>query len=1056
MKKSRLNWFYASLLLLSVNAGYAQNKTLTGVVSEGGLPLPGVSVTIKGTSEGGQTDLNGKYSLNVKPGDVLVFSFIGMQDVTYKVGTGTLHNVSLAAEDNQLDEVVVVAYGTQSKSSIAGSVSTIGSKELGNVVASNVTQGLVGKVGGVQIYNSSGAPGQAPTIRFRGIGSISASADPLIVLDGVPYNGTMNSISADDVESMSFLKDASAAALYGNRGANGVIIITTKRGKVGGVQLSVNSKFGVTDKKYVEYDRLTSPGTYYEGYHRALRANYVRTGKNWDEAGVLASQNLIGVKGDTNTLGLGLGYNIYNVGNTELVDSNGHLNPKASLMYHEKYDDFIYRTGYVSQNNFNVSGGNENTKYFLSAGYESNDGIVETQSFYKTMTRLNVDSKINKTFKAGGSLSYGNINQKNPMGGAYARGGNSSFVNPFFWTNSIAPIYPVRAYDKAGKLMYNSTGEVLYDDGSGKIAPYTRPFGATSNPYAEGINNHRKEVVHQLFGTGYIDVNLYEGLSFKYVVSGDLYNSVLSTTMNPVYGSGVAPNGRVDQKSRTVFSVTQQQLLNYNKWFGQHSVDILLGHETMERNDDELFVHRTNLLFPDSPYIDHAAVISEGNGGNKEYKIEGYFSRINYGYNHKYFVNASIRRDASSYFHPDNKWGTFFGLGGAWVISKENFLTDVSWLDNLKFKTSYGEQGNDDLLTMNPYQDKWEIKPSYDPKAPVSITRVYKGNRDITWEVNKNFNIGFEGSVFNGRLTVDAEYFERNVSNMLYNVPMPMVNGYELLPINAGDMTNKGFEVSLSGDVIRKNDLKVSLNVNATHYKNKITKTPEGLDLIIDPNQSQFIREEGGSVYDYYLKEYVGVNKENGNAQFIKIGEKTGERIIVEDWKDATTQRIDKSALPKLYGGFGLNVEYKGIDFNASFAYQLGGYGMDSKYYGYFAVSPGENLHKDYSKTWTPDNVNANMPMMYVDDSQSAYSRSTMHLIKSDYLSLQNVTLGYTFNKEAIKFLGLKSLRLYGLVDNPAIWTKRKGYDPRLNLSGVNGSGYSLYSTYMFGVNLTL
>lgn len=1058
--RSKIKWMYTCMMILLVQVGFAQEKTLSGVVTEDGMPLPGVTVVIQGTQLGTQTDLDGKYTVKAKPGDVLVYSFIGMSDVTYVVGNAVSHNVKMEAVDNMLTEVVVTAYGTQTRASIAGSVGTVKPKDIQNIVTSDVTQGLTGKVSGVQIYNTSGAPGQAPVIRFRGIGSISASSEPLIVLDGVPFNGTMNSINNADIESISFLKDASAAALYGNRGANGVIIVTTKKGKAGKLRVTVNSSFGIADKNYREYNRLKSPGSYYEGYHRALRGNYYNPNPdnpddivNWQDAGIYASQNLIGVNGDIDDAGSGLGYNIYNVGNTEVVGPDGRLNPNAKLKYHERYDDFVFRTGFVNQNNVNISGGNENTTYYLSLGHDTNEGIVDTQTYEKTMARLNLDSKVNKTFKVGGNLSYANINQKNPMGGGFEEGGSTAYVDPFFWTNTIAPIYPVRAYDEKGQLMKDKLGNVLYDDGSGTIAPASRPFGSLSNPYAEGINNYRKTIIHQLFGTGYLDVNLYDGLTFKYVLSAEYQSSLLRETQNALYGSGVGPKGRAFQEDKSITAITHQQLLNYNKWFGQHSIDLLLGHESMERDNDNLYVHRTNMLFPDSPYIDHAAAIAEATGGRSTYHIEGYFAKLNYGYDNKYFLNASVRRDASSYFHPDNRWGTFFGIGGAWVMSQENFMKDISWLDDLKIKASYGEQGNDNLKRMNPYQDSSQIVPSFDGDAIATVTEIYQGNKDISWEVNKNFNAGFEASVLGGRLTLDVEYFERNVDNMLFFVPQSIITGVETKPYNAGNMTNKGFEISLTGDIVRSEDLRVSLNMNATHFKNKITKLPEDQKRIV---VSQFIREEGGSVYDYYMKEYVGVNKENGNAQFVRIDPQTGEKSIVEDWNKATNQRIDKSSLPKLYGGFGLDVEYKGFDFNASFAYQLGGYGMDAKYYSYFAIRPGQNMHEDYTKTWTPENVNANMPMLYVQDPNGAYSRSTMHLIKSDYLSLQNITLGYTFDDKVNKLLGIEKLRLYALVDNPMIWSKRKGYDPRLNVSGLNGTGYSLYSTYMFGVNLTL
>lgn len=1050
--KSKYNWILGLLLVVFTQVAFAQSKKLTGFVGENGLPLPGVSVMVQGTNLGVQTDLDGNYSVQVNTGDVLVYSFIGMKTVTYTVGTADVHNLEMFAESNQLEDIVVTAYGVQSKGSIAGSIATLSGAEVKDVISSNVTQGMVGKVAGVQIFNSSGAPGQDPVIRFRGIGSISANNEPLIVLDGVPYNGSMNSINNNDIESVSFLKDASAAALYGNRGANGVIIITTKKGTPGAVKVTVESRVGLADKNYKEYDRMTSPEKYYSAYHGALRNTYVREGASWADAGQIAANNLIYVNGNPAERGYGLGYNNYNVGNTELVDANGVFNPNAKALYNENWDDFIYRNGFINQNNISLTGGSDDTKYYFSVGYDSNDGIVDTQSFEKTMTRLSLDSKINETFKVGGTLSYSNINQKDPMGGGYATGNNTAFVNPFFWTNTIAPIYPVYAYDSEGKLMHDTNGTALYDDGTGAITGNARPFGSGSSPVAEGKNNYRKNSVNQVFGTGYLDIKLYEGLTFKYVLSGDFYNSMLRTTMNPVYGSGTGVNGRVSQTDRSILAVTNQQLLQYNKWFGMHSLDVLLGHETMDKQDDNLYVQRTNMLFPDSPYIDHAAVISEATGGNSTYKLEGYFARVNYGYDNKYFVNASIRRDASSYFSPENKWGTFYGVGAAWIMSQENFMNDIAWLDNLKIKASYGEQGNDNLNTMNPYMDKWQIIPSFDPDAPISVTQVYKGNKDITWETNKNFNVGFEGSVLNGRITIDAEYFQRDVNDMLFYVPVSILTGVATVPYNAGDMSNKGFEVTLTGDVVRTTDFNLSLNLNATHYKNKITRLPAEQQRIIS---GQFIREEGGSIYDYYMKEYVGVNKENGNGQFIKV-EEDGTRTIVEDWNDATDQRIGKNSIPKLYGGFGLNATYKNFDLNATFAYQVGGYGMDSKYYGYFGLRPGYNLHNDYGNAWTPDNINGSMPSIYVEDEFSAYGRSTMYLIKSDYLSLQNVTLGYTFKDQFLNKIGVDRLRIYAMVDNPFIISKRKGYDPRLNISGLNGSGYSLYSSYMFGVSISI
>ncbi|MEK6492981.1 TonB-dependent receptor [Myroides odoratimimus] len=1044
---SKLRWTLALAAGLAVQTSFAQEKTLSGVVSEGGLPLPGVSVVIKGTNEGTQTDLDGNYSLKVKPGDVLVYSFIGMNDKEYKVSTASKYDVVMAAEEEMLDEVVVTAYGTQSKTSIAGSVAVVDSKQVRDVATADVTQGLVGKVAGVQISNNSGAPGDGATIRFRGVGSISASSEPLIVLDGVPFNGSLTSINNADIESISFLKDASAAALYGNRGANGVIIVTTKKGQSGQTKVSIDTKVGIASANFQDYDKMTNPAKYYESYYGALRNSYMnpkdsKLTMNFADASNAASNDLIG----------SLGYNIYNVPNNQLIDpTTGRINPNAQLMYHELYDDYLFRDGLFTQNNISVSGGTDNTTFLLSLGHDRNEGIVATNNYEKTTGRLNVNTRINETFKLGASVNYAHIENKNPLGGDYIRGNNTAFANPFFWSSKIAPIYPVHAYDANGNIMRDVDGGAIYDDGSGKFAPNIRPFGANSNPYAQGLNDYRKTVSDQLFASTYLDVKLAAGLSFKYVISADYQNDVLRYTMNPTYGSGVGVKGRVNQQDNKMFAVTNQQLLNYNKWFGQHSVDILLGHETMHRTKDNLYVQRTNMMFPDSPFINHGGVIKAADGGQDKYVLEGYFAKLNYGYNNKYFVNASIRRDASSYFHPDNKWGTFFGVGAAYAISSEDFMKDITWIDNLKLKASYGEQGNDNLMRVNPYQDQWALFPSGDGDAPSSVELINKGNKDITWEKNKNFNVGFEGSFFNGIFSIDAEFFERKVDDMLFFVPQSSTTGVLTQPYNAGNMKNTGFEVGVNVAIIRTEDFKLNFNANATHYKNKITSLPDGQKDIVS---GQFIRREGGSIYNYYLKEYVGVNQENGNAQFIAIDDETGERTITENWNEATYQDLNKSALPSVYGGFGLNAEYKGFDLGANFAYQLGGYGYDTKYTGFFGVKPGYNLHNDFSKTWDPVTKQGSLPRVDVSDWKNAYSGSTLALIKSDYLSLQNVTLGYTFTKEVTSKLGVDRLRIYGVVDNVALWSKRQGYDPRVNLTGLSGTGYPLYRTFAFGVNL--
>jgi TonB-linked SusC/RagA family outer membrane protein len=1043
------------MMVLLVQVGFAQEKTLSGVVTEDGMPLPGVTVVIQGTQLGTQTDLDGKYTVKAKPGDVLVYSFIGMRDVTYTIGNAVSHNVSMVAVDNLLTEVVVTAYGTQSKGSVAGSIAEVKADEIANISSQNVVQGMVGKVSGVQIINSNGMPGEAPVVRFRGIGSISASSAPLYVVDGIPYAGDISAISNNDIESVSFLKDASAAALYGNRGANGVIIITTKKGKKGETKITIDSKVGFSSRAVPEYNVITNPGQFYEGWYGVMRNTFIGTnGKDpisAEQAAELASKELITNKS------YGLGYNVYNVANDQLIDpKSGKLNPNGQLMYHEDWDDYLYKTGMFTQTHMNISGGSDKTNYLFSLGYEDNEGYVVGNNFQRITSKINIESQIKDFLKVGANLNYSHLNSKY----TYGWDGGTAFSNPFYWSRVIAPIYPVHVYDQKGNLVLDKDGSPVYDDGTGTDnGGVLRPYGNNANPVATNLYDYRRALYDNVFGTAFAEVELIEGLKFKYTITGDLRNGLTRTMANPILGDGAPENGRVTKQTNRTMAITNQQLLTYNKWFGNHSIDLLLGHESFHKEYDNLYVYRTNMLFPDSPYLNHSSVIKNAQGGNNVYSVEGYFSRLIYGYNNKYFLNASIRRDASSKFAPENKWGTFYGVGAAWVISQENFMKDISWIDMLKIKASYGEQGNDNLLDpfgyelINPYQDKWEIDATLED-SPISFKRTFAGNRDITWETNINSNIGFEGTFFNGRLNVDAEYFQRKVIDMLFFKEVSAIDGTSILPHNLGDMKNTGFEVSISGDVIKTDSFRFTLLGNLTHYKNKILKLPTNGLPGNRMDTSTLRRVEGKDMYNLYLKEFVGVNAENGNAQFVKIDSETGVRSIVEDWNEATQQEIGKSMLPKVYGGFGFELAYKGFDLGANFAYQFGGYGFDDTYYSMFSPTKGQNLHKDFFDTWTPENTSASMPRVDLDNILRPYNRSTMTLTKTDYVSLQAINLGYTFTEQATKFMGLDRLRIYANIDNVALWSKRKGYDPRMSLIGSTDYKYSLLRTVSFGVNL--
>src|SRR5690606_16904238 len=405
----------------------------------------------------------------------------------------------------------------------------------------------------------------------------------------------------------------------------------------------------------------------------------------------------------------------------------------------------------------------------------------------KITARLQMDTKVGERFTLGGTLSYGYTKQD------YLDGytGGTTYSSPFFWVRAVAPIYPVRGYDFNGDPIFNQLGQHIFDDGTGADGQSPiRPFGSLQHPYATAVNDFKREAADNFFGTGFADFKIAEGLVFTYTVSAQLNSYFNWSNDTQLYGDAVNAGGRVTNSSSRALSFTQQQLLKYNKSFGKHTLDVLLGHETLDRRTDNVSASRSKMLF-DSPYVDHAGLNQSNGGGGSTYVLEAFLSRVNYDYDDKYYVSASARRDGSSRFHPDNRWGNFYGLGLAWRVSQESFLQDVSWLNELKLKASIGQQGNDNIGYEIPYLTPYTIVYTTDSEADVAFNPAgYLGNRDIKWETTTNFNAGFNTSLFNNRLNIEAEYFERRITDMLFNRPLPPSSGFNVTPENIGDMQN--------------------------------------------------------------------------------------------------------------------------------------------------------------------------------------------------------------------------------------------------------------------------
>ena len=974
----------------------------------------------------------------VSSAKTLVVSYIGMQ--TQEVEIQSSVRVVMRSNAEVLDEVMVVAYGTAKKSSFTGSASVVSGEKISKMQTSNVSKSLEGAMAGVQISQSSGQPGASANIYVRGIGSVSAGREALIVVDGVPYEGNLNQIAPNDIESMTVLKDAAANSLYGARGANGVVMITTKKGKSGKTKVTFENRTGVNMRGVPSYDVLSNPAEYYELYWEAMRNNaYFSQGKSYAEAGIYASQNLVSELG---------GYNNYNVANSELVNPvTGRLNPNAKLLYHDDWLDEAFRPALRQENTISLSGGTEKTTYYASLGYLYDNSYTVNSDMNRINARVKVDQEVNSWFKAGFNLAYSNVKTNSP------NVGSSTYSSIFYFGQSVAPIYPVYMYDSEGNRMYDSQGNVRYDYGTemGK-----RPIGANAHPIDQQLHNIYKGSADVINAKAYAEFSFLKDFKLTVNASIDNFNSRSVSFQTPIGGDAQNVNGRGTTEMSRYFVINANQLLNWSHTYNQvHNVEVLLGHETKQDRSESLWAQKENFLVPDNPELDNAAKLSDASSSAAEYALEGYFGQIKYNYDEKYYISGSYRRDASSRFHPDNRWGSFWSTGVSWRINKEAFMENLTWIDDLKIKASFGTQGNDNIGNNQPYKDQYRVVSN---DGAIGIQYIFRGNKDITWEKSNNFNAGVEFRFWN-KFSGNIEYFNKETWDLLYYKPLPPSQGvpsgiYE----NTMRMRNQGVELELSYDVFARNNFKWNITLNATHYTNEL------LELPADRPQDgwatgNYFRKVGAPLYNYYDYKYAGVDPENGDALYWAdekdadgnvIGQKT-----VNSTSLATRYELGKSPIPDLYGGFSTSIETYGFDMNASFAYQIGGWVYDSLYSGFMSAgSAGQNWHKDILNRWTPENRYTDVPRLQTNSLDQGCS-GDRSLTKASYLSLRNLTIGYTFPKRWMEKANIEKLRVYVVGDNLFLLSARRGFDPRQDImEGTTNYNYSAIRTVSFGINL--
>ena len=1052
-------------------AGSVMAQTnVSGTVTSGddGEPVVGAAVKVEGTNTGTVTDVNGHFQLNAPAGAKLVVTYLGMKSQTVKAG-GNM-KVVLQNDNKTLDEVMVVAYGTQKKSTFTGSAAVVNSKDIAKVEVTNAVDALKGKAAGIQINTASGMPGSTPTIRIRGINSINAGSDPLIVVDGSPYDGSLNNINPADVESLTVLKDAASTALYGARGGNGVVLITTKSGRRGqATNITLDAKWGSNSRGVPYYNVIDSPAKYYEMWYQGLY-NYGtnKLGYSADEAWKFANANMVDPSAENS---YSLHYNVYTVPDGQMmIGKNGKLNPYATLgrymtrngasyyLTPDNWDDALYSNALRQEYTVTANGSTDRSTFYISGNYLDNEGIT-TASDYKRFTgRMKADYQLKPWLKIGGNGNYVHYNQ-NYLG----NDGSSASSGNVFAMTYMAPIYPLYIRDGKGNIIYDTNSRLnMYDYGDQtQEVGYglTRPYMTQTNPLSSNqLDTHNTEG-NSFNGVGTIEVRLPYGFKITSINSVYLNEYRTTETTNPFFGQYKSSNGQVAKETWRTWAYNYQQLLDWTHSYGKHNIAATFGHEYYRTRGYELYGSKSNQYSVFNKELSGAVVKGSANSYTTDYNDERYLGRVNYDYDGIYFLSGSWTREASSNFAPKNRWGSFWALGLGWMINKEKWF-NASWVDELKLKASYGENGNDQIGSYR-YITTYSITNSNDK---VSLVPRSLGNEDITWEKNAKFNVGADFSLFNRRLYGSIEYYANKTRDMLMWFPLPASFGYTGYYSNVGNVLNDGVEIDLHGDIIRTKDLTWTMNANMTTNHNEITKLPaerrtQHLDYENQDGYSSgsYFYAQGSSIYSYYTKKYAGVDPNTGESLWYKttykkdengniLKDANGHNVVdgletTSNYSSADTYNIG-DVMPDVYGGFGTSVNWKGIDFSIDFTYQLGGKVYDGTYAGLMSGNDaGFGMHTDLLNAWSKDNTTSNIPRIQYGDSYTA-AGSDRFLTSASYLSLQNITLGYTLPTQWVRHLGIGSIRIYGVADNIWVWSKRQGLDPRQSISGGASSAY--------------
>ena len=1090
----------ALLAMLSVGL-YADMKVSGVVVYENGEPVIGASVQAQGTTQGTISDYDGKFEMEVPESvKTLVISYVGMK--TVEVNAGENLRIVMSDDTKLIQEVVVTGYGTVAKGAYAGSAQAVKAEDIEKKNPSDVTKALAGEVAGVQVVNSSGQPGTVSSIRIRGIGSISASSAPLYVVDGIALDAaSISSIDPGDIASTTILKDATATSLYGSRGANGVVLITTKKGSSNGdeAKIEVDVKGGANMRLLPMYDVIDSPEDYIVTCWQSLynQSHHVN-GSGVAAAEKYANTNLYGSNGIPTI------YNLWDKAGNLLVvpETNGRVDPHfnynsahrlAQFQNMDSWYNALFRNGAKFEATAKISGGNEKLNYYTSFGYLKDEGYYAKSDFQRFNTRANVNYQAKKWLKGGLNIQYSYAEMNDPVQSSAANDG-------FAFVNQIPAIYPVYVYDPiTGQVrMDPATGRKMYDYGDNGNENISEEGG---RPYAFGINpagslewDKSRSRMHQTVANAFLEFKLYEGLKFTVNAGVQYLNQRHNGLPNKYYGDA-AGIGRVSNTQYNHLAFTSNQLLEYTKTFGEHMVRVMAGHEITYYTYNMQYGFKKNIVEDDANELSNAVSMDAVEGYARTSTLESALATATYEYDNRYLITANYRADGSSKFAKGHRWGHFGSVGAAWNFTNEHFFEGTEaadWLKNGKLRLSWGVLGNQEIGDML-FSDKYNVENVDGNKGYVW---GYKGNPELTWERTSTIDLGLEFSI-SKYLDVEIDYFYKETDNMLFPRYVAPSLGYGGYYVNDAAMWNQGLEFDFKAHAIDMRNIKLDVRLNGGFYRNQMLQMPiDGYDENGNPERMVMSggMAVGHSTADWYMTHYEGVNDQgqamytayydaskggfgHNSAELINDGQK-GDNYIGsvyeyklkhpnadiqtvavtgEEYTYAGSNYVGKSYMPDLDGGFGIDFEAYGVTLSVSCSYRIGGYGYDNMYAMLMHSDKigSMNWHKDIKNAWTETNKDTNIPRLSNGADQYANASSDRFLTSNSFLSLNNINLGYKFPKKWIEKIKLNQLQIWVAADNLCIASARRGYNPMMSSSGTNSyNDYSPLSTVMGGIKV--